>query len=221
MQPGGLTTDTRNRMVLEFDRQHHPHEWAEVELPPVKPLGEEAREYLLGRGFGPGVITARAIAEMVDAPRVLVPYFGSEGKIISWIARDYTDTLRDKYDQSPGAKPLYMLPRLLPTKEVIVVEGVFDAIKVRLALANIVPVIALGGTTLSALNELDLRRLVTKEVFLLLDRDTAGIKGTAKLTNQLRDRYNVVDLAPVILQEGEDPGQATKEALSQIRRFLR
>lgn len=219
VQPGGLTHDTNNRVALEFDR-HTRHVWPAVDLPDTRALTSYAVRYLRDRGLDTTYTAMLGMAEMVEEPRILVPYRGVNGEIISWIARDYTNTLSPKYTQAPGSKPLYMLPRLIRAPEVVVVEGVFDAITVWRALLQRTPVIALGGTSLSAINELELRGLVGRYVFLMLDRDTGGIKGTAKLVNQLRDRYQVVDLAPLVLEEGEDPGSAKEESLARMWEYV-
>lgn len=209
----GVLTDHVRRMVLAQLSDPPQHRWADVELPAWVPLSTAASLYLAARGVSEDDAAALHMVEQRDERRVVVPYFGPQKRIISWIARAYTPAEDPKYKQMPGNKPMYMLPRWESVHSAVLVEGVFDAIRVWTTTGT--PVIAIGGTHMSEIIEQDIRTLVRKRLYLLLDHDDAGIRGTFKLLNRLRDRYNIVDVGR-LLPEGADPGSTSQVLLQDI-----
>ncbi len=83
---------------------------------------------------------------------------------------------------------------------VLLVEGYFDC--VRLMMAGIPEVIAPLGTALTAA-QAELLRRYTKNVYLLYDSDTAGLKATFRAGDELLRLGMSVQV--VTLPEGEDP----------------
>ncbi len=212
--PGIFTDETRRAMIAQLRYEAtSPAAWPEVELPDWRKLGVGARMFIDMRRtvLQPEYHVVEATAE----PRIIVPFFGPDRKIISWIARDYTGTLIPKYTQAPGAKPMFMLPRWEPVDTLVLVEGVFDAFAVA-SCGHAVA--AIGGTHLSSRSEQDLRQLVRRRITILLDNDEAGQRAMPKLRDRLRDRYDVVSNSH-LLPPDCDPAQVhPKDLITALRR---
>jgi len=212
--PGALTDDVRRAVITQFDYDATSRQaWPDVELPAWKELSTLARAYLFIRGVRKAECTAYHLVEMKDEPRVIIPFFGPAHRIISWIARDYTNKLPLKYDQAPGTKPLYVLPHWTSVDTAVLVEGVMDAMAVYTAVR--IPVIALCGTHLSQRAEQDLRQLVRKKIVMLLDNDAAGGKGSKRIVDTLRTCYEV-ESKSFMLPEGADPSSVTDDVLREL-----
>lgn len=168
-------------------------EWSEVELPPWRKLTRTARKFLRGRGilspedFG--------IVELEEGGRVLIPYFGVQGRIIYWATRWFVDDGQAKYLGAPTAKPPYVLPDWRRHDKVVFVEGPLDAIVHYLATG--VPSIALGGTSVSSAMRTTLRELAGGDRTLILDTD--ALSAVFKVSAELEAK--IVRLPP-----GQDPG---------------
>jgi len=173
--------------------------WPELDLPEWLPLSEMARAYLGRRGVASWVITHLSLVEMAAQPRIVVPYFGPNGKLIYWTARSFMPTTTPKYLTAPGTHPPFMLPRWEPTDNAVLVEGVFDAIAVWQATE--LPVIALGGKTISKVVEAEVRKLVRRHVTIMLDGD--AMAQTIDLSQRFADVYSTKLVVPDI---GLDPG---------------
>lgn len=168
--------------------------WSEVPMPDYKPLGAAARQYLLSRGLKDP--SKYGVMELVNAPRLLFPYSGPEGKVIFWSTRYYLPDGMPKYVTATGRPPLYVLPSWQPWEDgVVLVEGILDAIMTHEHTG--LPTIALGGKALRVYLKDDLRYLAPGRKTVVLDGDAlaAGLKLCASLTN-----CNIIPLTP-----GADP----------------
>lgn len=208
-------SDQARQVMLRVLAENYTEDytWPEVHLPETRPIGGFTFKYLESRGLSSDLIHQLAFREMVDEPRLLVPFFGLEGRVIGWTGRlvyaPATHT-NPKYRGPSGDKPPYMLPRWGEVDEAVLVEGPFDAIAVYQHTG--MNAIAVGGTSLSKRVEHDIRQLVSKTVHILLDGD-AGVKALS-MYEQLADRFKVkVHLLP----DEEDPGTLNPE---QLRRVL-
>jgi DNA primase len=106
------------------------------------------------------------------------------------------------------------------TDRVILVEGYFDC--VRLMMAGVDEVVAPLGTALTE-PQAELLRRYTKNVYLLYDSDTAGLKATFRAGDELLRLGMSVQV--VTLPDGEDPDtfvrSGGKDALEeQVRRAI-
>ena len=182
-------------------------QWPELDLPLWKPLTPGAQEYLRERGIHTGTWGWLGIVEMRQSPRVLIPYRGPNGRCVYWTGRAYNKWSDvPKYMSAPGGHPLFMLPRWEAVNTAVVVEGPFDAIAVWQATG--MPVVALGGKTISKRVEFDLRKLVRESLVVMLDADAHAAALTLKDT--LMDQYSVKLVA---LEEGTDPADTNSDVL--------
>lgn len=180
-------------------------DWPVVELPEFKLLSREAQLYLYNRG----ITNPRHIVEvLVGTPRIIVPYYGPSGQIIHWVARAYecNGTLWEpKYLAAPGKKPPYVCSDNFswgPFLRVVIVEGVFDAIAVHQCTS--LPAISIGGTSMSGDIYQTIKSIALERVDILLDNDTAGLRGALKLADIFRSKYETHIMTPR-LRDGGDP----------------
>ena len=180
--------------------------WVETDLPKWVPLTETAQSYLCKRGVSSWASQRLSMVEMADQPRIIVPFFGAQGKLIYWTARSYMPTTTPKYLSAPGVHPPFMLPRWERVDSAVLVEGVFDAIAVWQATG--LPVLALGGKTISAVVEREVRQLVREHVTIMLDGD--AVAQAIDLSQKLMDLYSTKLVVPAM---GADPGSMSAEEL--------
>jgi hypothetical protein len=165
--------------------------------------------------------------------RVIIPVF-MHGQLRSFVARSIYDEcfrchagavgfppicecpvgwLRVLYP--PGSKMselLFNLDSVDRGSDAILVEGVFDAMRVSPTLGNVV---ATFGSHLSQTQRSLLRRAGVETVIIMFDGDEAGRAGTAKAAEELRSdlfRVRIVDLP-----DGTDPASLTED---QVRQHL-
>jgi len=180
-----------------FPQERHENSWPEMAMPEFKPLGNLARRWLRGRG-----ITAPeqfGIVELEGSTRVLLPYHGPSGRIIYWSTRHYIDDGKPKYVTAPGRHPLYVLPEWRKHDEVVIVEGVLDAIAHYLATG--IATIALGGKSLPNYLRSELAILAGDRRTVMLDSDAFG--AAMKLAGDIGGK---VELLP----DGMDPADYYK-----------
>ena len=91
----------------------------------------------------------------------------------------------------------------------VVVEGPFDAIAVWQATG--LPVVALGGKTLSHKAEHDLRKLVRREVRIMLDGNAT--LAAMKLQSCLMDEY---ECKLVVLEGQDDPADVSPDTIRNL-----
>lgn len=188
-------------------------EWRETILPEYVELSSMALRYLTRRGVHKSTCGTLGIREMARTPRILLPYRGPYGRVIAWTGRHFVESMRKfdepKYLGAVGAKPPYMLPRWEAVPQAVLVEGPFDAIAVWQATG--MPVIAIGGTTMSKRIEHDVRTLVRANVHIMLDADAHA--KALQLRDQLSDQYS-----PHIhmLDDGSDPASVEPELIREM-----
>jgi len=176
--------------------------WRELQLPGWTPLCPRATRYLERRGVGPDTVRRLGIVEMAERMRVLFPYRDDRGQVIWWNARSYT-TLEEgpKYLGAPGKHPLYVLPNWHPSRDVVLVEGVFDAIAVWQHVPGVTAV-ALGGKFLPKYLMPGLLRLAHDAGHLTVMLDNDALAHAISLQMRLR---SVRPTRVALLPAGEDP----------------
>lgn len=139
----------------------------------------------------------RAGDDFFRGPKILIPYL-SNGTVVQVRGRDWPE---GKYQTGPGESiRLYGVDDLRGADEAIIVEGEFDrlVLKQELALAldhrlRKIAVVALPGAGSFEKSWVDYFR-DCKRVFLALDPDDAGRKGTAKIKEMIGSKAKVLDL---------------------------
>lgn len=163
--------------------------------------------------------------------KICIPIRGFDGNIKCFITRDmYSDESR--YMIYPkGARPvIFPVKPLISQKTLVVVEGIFDAIKAYDAgMKNVICTFgtsaALVKTTMEAIvstaNLLGCTRLV-----LALDNDKAGANTTEKLTEFLESRvpsievFNWEKLTVLLEREVKDFGDLSKDDFMVVHHVL-
>jgi len=132
--------------------------------------------------------------------RLVVPVrFG--GKVATWIGRDMTgrSTVPHLFPAgAPRASVLFDWDRARRCKQIILVEGVFDAIRVGQGGT------CTFGTALSEAQYVLLAGAGVREVVVMFDSDAAGVEGTRKVVEKLRGVVSV-RVATGRLPRGGDP----------------
>jgi DNA primase len=174
----------------------------EMRSEPNTPLGftlqhiDRTHPYLIARGltpatirtFGVGVYHGRGFLR----GRIVIPIHNEHGDLVAYIGRTPEDAI-PKYRFPKGFRKslvLFNLHRALATeaRDVIVVEGFFDAFAVHQA--GYPAVVALMGSTLSPY-QADLLRTHFDRVLLMLDGDEAGRLGVATIIRTLTSRMGL------------------------------
>lgn len=186
--------------------------WEEVDLPPWHELSFPARKYLRRRGIDDDMASGLGLVEWEDKSRILIPYWNDRGDLIYWNSRRYSDQLGEgpKYKTAPGRHPLYTRRGSLGKREVVVVEGVFDAFAVLRAGWDVA---ALGGKSLPTYL---VKSLLTFAAGcgMIVGLDSDALDASLRLRNQLSDRAAVRIVTPPL---GMDPGDM---APGDIREML-
>jgi DNA primase len=194
-------------------------QWSETELPTCHAPGPEARLYLQKRGISGPDSEKLGIMEWADEYRLIIPYF-ERGECIFWTSRRFSAEKGQgpKYLSQPGKKPLYITPFLGadPCRNLVLVEGVFDAIRVSQAGYRAV---ALGGKSLPPYHIKKILTLAQKcdiiYVFLDLDAISEAIGiGDELLARTEPETFVRLKCPP----PGKDPADMT---LEEIRKVLK
>lgn len=152
--------------------------------------------------------------------RVVIPVRRADGKLVGIMGRAIDSACPDKYwsyVHFVKTNHLFGLDRIEKRDSVIVVEGMFDVLRLW---GYGLPVVGIIGSEPSERQAQML--LGFKRVLLALDRDSAGEKGNRRLTGRLLNR---VPLFAVPFPDGKtDPKQFTKEeaerAVANAKRIL-
>jgi DNA primase len=145
--------------------------------------------------------------------RVVVPIHDEKGELVAYAGRAI-DTAEPKYRFPRGFRKgleLFNLHRAKTKgREVIVVEGFFDALQVHQA--GYPNVVALMGTTLT---QPQLEKLAAnfESAVLMLDGDGPGRAASVKVADQLGRRIAVRVLTP---PDGKQPDQLSAAEMRQI-----
>lgn len=146
-----------------------PKEFKTLSGAKVNPLSIPARNYLKERNLTRDDLVWWKIGYCPDGEykqRVIIPSFDLEGNLNYFIARSYTKGTWQKYKNPPASKDFIFNELFLDWNEdVVIVEGVFDAI----VAGNAIPLL---GSTLRE-NSYIFQKIVNKcnKVYIALDQD--------------------------------------------------
>lgn len=142
--------------------------------------------------------------------RIMFPIHDSDGNVVGFSARQYIDDYGAKYVNSregiifKKSEILYNLHRakmeIKKAKQVIVVEGFMDAI--RLSINGVKNVVAIMGTSLTK-EHIDILKKLRVKVVLCLDNDKAGREAT--YVNGLALENSNIETEVIILNDEKDP----------------
>lgn len=197
--------------------------WDEKELSVFQRIHK--RSFLEYRGISFEIAKDFGILWDDKAKRVVVPVRRYDGGLVGVVGRCWCEKCQQSaktgqhedcgnakyynYWTFPKSRFLFNEYFLDPKKPVYVVEGIFDCLKmVSLGYPNTV---ALLGTGLSDDQARKLKGLA-QPVYLMLDGDAGGIKGTGEAIRMLKGK--VIALYTCAVPEGKDPGDMTKEEIS-------
>ena len=167
------------------------------------------------------------------AGRLIFPIFSPNGRVVAFAGRILDESDKAKYLNSPESS-IYIKGRILyglsfakdeirKLDKAILVEGYMDLIS--LYQSGIKNVVAVSGTALTE-EQVQLLSRYTKNVVLLFDADTAGIKASMRSIELLLKRDIEVKIAA--LPAGEDPDsfinnygrEKFEEIISYAQNFL-
>jgi len=189
----------------------------------------EACLYLKGRGITKA--TAEAWGLGLTSNRLMIPLRDAQGRTVAFTGRSLGDQM-PKYKNSPNdllfdkSRLVFGLDKAIPsirkTREVVIVEGQFDVIK--LHQEGIENVVACSGTALS-LEQIEAltRRCGAQVVTLCFDGDAAGEKAAYKALEKLQQLAlsEAIKLRILSLPKGEDPDSICREhGIESVRTVL-
>jgi DNA primase len=162
------------------------------------------------RTFGAGFYRGRGLLQ----GRVVIPIRNENNELLAYAGRS-VDGAEPKYRFPTGfrkSQVLFNLNRacLSGQETAVVVEGFFDAMKVRQAGHR--NVVALMGSTISDQQAALLATHFSRAV-LMLDGDQAGRHGSGVIADRLHDR---MDVAVIHLGEGRQPDQLASKEINQL-----
>lgn len=153
--------------------------------------------------------------------RIVFPVY-YKGKLQGLVGRDFTEKQELKYKNSIGDKTIYNLPDK-PQKSICLVEGIFDALAVERGAKSLG--IDSGGLLGHSLKDAQLELIESyKTIYLWLDPDVAGLKGTLKIAEKLgtefRDKVVRVILPKTFKHpEAEDYDPSDMDRIEVTRRL--
>jgi len=185
-----------------------------------EPLNDIAKKYLKKRGFEPEYLEIkyklRSVGMVGDWKyRIIIPLF-YEGRLVSYIGRDYTNQQELRYKNLSIEKSVINPKNLLYNEQFVkkdfvgVCEGPFDAIKMGDGF------VATLGTQVS---EEQVRKIaIYKKAYILFDPDKEAQKRALKLA----ERISVLGCKAIIVDTelNHDPGDMTKEEVKNLRTEL-
>ena len=175
--------------------------------------------YLKDRGITKA--TAQAWGMGLHSDRLMIPLRDSQGRTVAFTGRALADQM-PKYKNSPNdllfdkSKLVFGLDRAIPairkSREVVIVEGQFDVIK--LHQEGIENVVACSGTALT-MDQVEalVRRCGAETVTLCFDGDAAGEKAAMKALEKLQQLAlsETISLKILSLNAGDDPDSLCRE----------
>jgi DNA primase len=181
---------------------------------------DHTHPYLASRGisketaekFGVGFFSGKGSM----SGRIVFPIHNESGELVAYAGRSIDGAAGERYKFPSGfhkSAVLYNLHRAIgesnPERQVVVVEGFFDCMKVT---AAGFPCVALMGSSLSATQQETLGQHFQR-VVLLFDGDDAGKKATDECLLRFGPQLWVRAL---VLPSGQQPDQLSTEELSQL-----
>lgn len=153
------------------------------------------------------------------AGRLVFPIRDITGKVRAFLGRAMDNTIQPKYMIQPKGVELPIFPShpVLLHNEVILVEGIFDALNlIDKGLPNVV---CCFGTNNFNEHKLSLLKVYGVEgVHVFFDGDDAGQNAAEKVCNMCNDIGMPNDVIPIA--KGTDPGDLTPERVTDLREFL-
>jgi DNA primase len=231
--------DTGEMELAEEKRKHKSkHKRNKVMLPEGFELldnsgywGKKAWSYVRKRGVTEKQIKNKGIGYTTIGPmayRIIFPVY-RHNKLIGLVGRDFLGTNPIKYLNSVGDKAIYNLPDSTHHKSICLSEGVFDALSIeRGSLKLGIDSGALLGHALKDEQLELLQSMGYKYVYLWLDPDNAGVKGTMTIADKLMPIFKVLVVLPegfkntdrddIDLDPGELEGKIVVKKLSHTRK---
>ncbi len=177
-------------------------------LAEFQPLNDKAKRYLEDRGISEAA--ADAFHLLWDGEAIVIPIRDIYNRLVAISKRRLNKSPKYK-DSGRKSRTLFNISRATSYRDVIVVEGPLDAIKVYDA--GFTNVVAVMGGNLSR-EQAALLRSKFEAVIIFTDSDVAG----RSLARQVADVCDGLDVYFVpYLFEAKDPGEMT---LDQIRRCI-
>ncbi len=185
-------------------------------------LPASARAYLDSRGISESSRTRFAIGYDEEAERVVIPAFDRRGQFAFLIRRSIGSEL-PKYLYTDGSDKSSLLfgacfldRELVTSRGLILVEGSLDAI--RLHQHGFTNAVAILGSKLSKKQSRIIERISPPKVYLMFDKDVAGISATNTAIRQLIRLPVFVCRYP---KGKSDPAELTrKETMRQVERAM-
>lgn len=156
--------------------------------------------------------------------RIIIPIFDLDGNLVSFQGRDITGLAEKKYLFPAGfavtGKHLFNGQNVVATKRVVVGEGVFDVMALKIALdadesmRDVVP-IGTFGKHLSEDQILRFGELVergVKDVTFMWDSEVGAIDSAVEAGFELKQRYNL-NVRIAQLPNGCDPNETTPDVV--------
>jgi DNA primase len=216
--------------LLHQPNGHDGHQW-----------NTQAWRYVRRRGVTEKQITSKKIGYTTIGDyhhRIVAPIY-RHTKLLGFVGRDITDKMELKYLNSVGDKAIYNLPDSTHHRSICLSEGFFDALAIeRGSLKLGIDSGALLGHDIKD-EQLELiLHMGYKYLYLWLDPDEAGVKGTIKIAKKLEGKRVFIVLPKGFSHEGandQDPGdfesniitsrlrdarKCTPELLDQLRAWM-
>lgn len=174
----------------------------------VPPLGDRGRAYLRERGIAGTIVEKARIGEVAQG--LVIPWVGRGGEVIFPAVRAWEGT--PKYVIPPGVDKGAQLYgwHLGIGRQAVLVEGELDAVNLH---QYGYPALAMGTSHITAAQVADLREV--REVFILLDGDSAGERGAVSVYAALcASRPTRILQVPL----GRDPGDLSEAESVDILR---
>jgi len=172
----------------------------------------EAKCYLTDRGVTINQIRKYYLGASLSgwySYRIIIPVI-FKGEFMGIVARDWTGAGEPKYLNSTGMKSIWGLRKADPDKQVILAEGCFKAMAIKLHLKR--PAAAILGSSITDGIIDQLRVLGHRDIILWPDPDKAGIVGMLKVAARLaEDQFSVTVPYPL------PPAQADEMTATQLK----
>ena len=170
----------------------------------------EQKGYDYNQMRGVGLISDKSTIYDVFFDRIMFPIHNIDGKVVAFTGRVFNKESQAKYLGSKETKIYHKsnilfnyhraLPYIKTSKELIIVEGNMDAI--RMYISGIKNTVALMGTALTS-EQLQIIKKLKCKVILMLDNDDAGEKATYDISFLLEKEK--IETAVVRLENEKDP----------------
>jgi hypothetical protein len=168
-----------------------------------------ARRYLAERGIGKYDILRWKMGYTTEGPfknRIIIPSFNSAGDLNYFIARSFSGDYR-RYMNPPVSRNIVFNELYVDfSEEVMIVEGVFDAVKAQ----NAVPIL---GSTIRETSKL-FKKIVKNDTPVLLALDPDAKKKSESIKN-LFLKYGI-EVREVAYKDERDIGDMSKEEVLSL-----